>query len=105
MPSNTFKSVLVENLSTKAEIYATPITMKTGIVSLFISSKTTSLTSVSVIIRRLGIDHYISKAIPLPAGATFQPTDGTKIFLMPGDYVFIEADHSVDVIFSFIEDI
>jgi len=105
MATNTFKSVFVEDLSTKAEVYMTPITMKTGIVSLFISSKSNNISTISVMIRRSGTDYYIVKSIPLPASSTIQPTDGKKIFLMAGDYIFIESDHAVDVILSLIEDI
>lgn len=100
-----YKNILVRNLTTKAEVYATPVSMKSCVISFYIANKTTALGYVSVFIRQLGIDYQLSNMLPLSPGSTLQPLDGKKLFLMAGDRIFVESSEEVDIIISYIENI
>lgn len=105
MTTTTFKSICIPALSTKASIYSTPLTMTSVIISFFIANMSISLNSISVIIRRSGTDVCLLNGVPIGVGSTIQPTDGKKMFLMPGDMIYVQAESNVDIILSILEGI
>lgn len=101
-----FKNIFVSNLTTKAQIYSTPLTKKTCIVSFFIANKTmANMVYVSVYIRQLGVDYTLINQLPLSSGSTLLPLEKNKLFLMPGDILSVESSEEVDIIISYIENI